>query len=282
MSKEILITGASGFVGSHLEKRLQSNDNYSVTTLDRKTTPLTKDVDLQKTLDKVEYVIHLAGLTRGSDSEMCEANLLSTVVLLEALNQLKHSPKIIFASSFGVYASSDHPIDEDSPLAPRGVYGLTKKWAEEAIKHAHDTKELHAVILRFSNVYGDGMPPNKHSVVANFIDKIKKEEPLTVTGDGTQMRDFVFVDDVVDAILNSIEKEDLQDFQIFNICSGRGISLTDLANLIGETVGVEPTINFVEATNPDGNWIGNNNRAKKELDWIPKTKLEEGLLCASE
>lgn len=276
MSEKILVTGSSGFIGSHLVNRLSEKKEFEVVKLDRTKYPLVTQSNLSDVLNGVFAIVHLGGVTRGLDIEITSANLNSTILLLDAIRDLKRKPHFIFASSFAVYESSDKLLSEHNLLYPRNIYGLSKKWAEEAINLSQKTSGYCATILRFANVYGKGILPNRHSVVANFVERIKNDEEIQISGDGSQKRDFVHVDDVVDAIIAALLRTEVS-YEVFNICSGFGTSMVELADQIGSIMNKKVKKEFIPSGVPDGDWIGENSKAKSKLHWNPRIAINDGL-----
>ena len=260
-----MVTGASGFIGQHL-----------MTALGKQAQPLGRQYTSLP--EGFKTIVHLGALTRGLFPEQIQANVTGTAHLLEAIAKLPDpKPKLIFASTFGVYTSQNITITESTPAAPasNNTYGLTKRWAEQAIEHY---SHIPSVILRFANVYGEGMPPNSHSVLSTFVYKIVNHEELIINGDGSQKRDFIHIKDVVTAITKAIDTDTPTEKPlIINICSGTPVSLKELILKIEALTGKNALIKYNKDAQESGFWIGSNQVAKEILGWKPKVELTTGL-----
>lgn len=277
MGKEILITGANGFIGNRLVRALSKKNEYAVSTLDRSKIQLSDVKNLKNTIKGKDVVIHLGGLTRGSLSELMDANVNGTLNILKAISTIEEEkPLVIFSSSFALYKPSKK-ITEHSAIGPKGDYGRSKLEAEKVLQEYSRKFDIPVLALRLSNVYGYGIPPFSHSVIATFMHLINEGEKINLDGDGNQERDFIYIDDVVSAIEKSILSPKRKLFEIVNICSADPISVKELANLIGQVIGKKVDINYLPENRNDS-WVGLNfNKAKKVLIWEPIMSLEKGI-----
>ncbi|MBW2964727.1 NAD(P)-dependent oxidoreductase [Candidatus Woesearchaeota archaeon] len=269
---KIGITGHRGFLGNYILGRLKANKKVSsVDGFDRPDDDLFDKESLKQFVKDKDVIIHLAALNRAEDMELLNVNLLGTFSLIEAIAEANQECRLVFASSFGVYGKSrkDDLIDEDFPAQPLSTYGFSKRFGEEMIAY----KLKNYAILRISNIYGPGGRPFYNSVIATFVHLAKEGKPLTITGSGEQARDFVFVDDVVDAFeMASISKKT----GVFNICSGEAISMNAIAAELKKGF---PKLK-VEHRKSDEEVIvtrGSYARANKAFGWKPKTRFEDGL-----
>lgn len=276
--REILVTGSTGFVGRNLLKDLDPG-RYKVTTLDRSIYSEGDIETLTKIVSKVDCVVHLAGISRGDATDMMKINLVGTTALIESISRLTEiKPNLVFASTFAVYSPGDSLLDEDSPTEPRNMYGLSKLWAEQVITDYSKRFNISSLILRLSNVYGPDMEPGKHSVVATFVDKIKKGEEITINGDGSQARDFIYIDDVVKAITRTINiLSQGEIIETVNICSNESISMLNLVNEISLITGNKAKVVFNASQKESGVWIGKNGKANKIIDWLPSVDFKDGI-----
>ena len=266
------ITGAKGFLGTHILDRLKRDSKInSVDGFDLPEGDLFNIPSLKKFVSGKDVIIHLAALNRADDAELMRVNVLGTLSLVKVIKEKNPSCRLVFASSFQVYSKSDEKdiIDEDFPTAPVSIYGLSKRFCEEIIVSMLGDY----AILRISNIYGPGCKPFYNSVVATFVQLAKDRKPLSISGKGTQSRDFVFVEDVARAFeLASLSKEK----GIFNICTGESISLNHLAELLKKEF---PSLE-VKNTPSDEKFIstkGDYKKAKNAFKWSPSINFEQGL-----
>tara|TARA_B100000003_G_scaffold198077_1_gene202655 strand:- start:207 stop:1112 length:906 start_codon:yes stop_codon:yes gene_type:complete len=241
VTSSLLITGASGFIGSKLNQDCKSL-GINTTTLDISGEPeIISDISSinwqEIDLRNFDYVVHLAALTSVQDSinypeEYFEVNSYSSRRLFEACAKNKVK-KVIFASSAAVYGDSPEKIkrigEEGPPSSPYAESKiLAEKFAEEFA-----SPETNFTCLRFFNVYGPNQREmnNYAAVIPSFINRISRGERVEIFGDGEQTRDFIHVDDVSRSIINSFRKE-LPFFAIMNIGSGEGTRIKNLAAMI--------------------------------------------------
>ena len=248
--KKVLVTGGAGFIGSHLCDRLFKED-FEVSVVDNlskgRIENLNKNVDffkininspkflkLLETL-RPKVIFHLAAQSSISYSlkdpkKDFQTNLFSTHKLLEKSRQIKIE-KVIFTSSAAVFGKAESlPIDENYPKNPISYYGISKLCSEYFFKNYYAEYKLPYVILRLANVYGPRQDAGgEGGVVAIFANQIQKKRPVTIFGSGNQTRDFVYVSDVVDALIKSIQKNVLGEF---NIGTSKQISVNKLLEML--------------------------------------------------
>ena len=236
----VFVTGGAGFIGTHLCKKLAllhkvtvydnfSNSNKENFPAMENVTLIVGDIlDNPKLLNSMknhDIVIHLAAKTDVIDSihnpsNTFQTNVQGTQNVLDSC-KFNHISKIIVASSAAVYQNSDNPIDETSPIKPLSPYGQSKLDMEKITIQS----KINYAILRLFNVYGNGQTAG---VIANFEKNISGNDPLTIFGDGTAVRDFIHIDDVINGIILSMKSTS----GIYNIASGNGTSISDLAKLL--------------------------------------------------
>ncbi len=264
------ITGASGFVGSHLKSALEKQ--HFVLQFKRMRGEKLPDMGrIQDFAKKVDVIFHLAGVNRGTEEEIATGNILWTYRLTQALKSIKQAPRIIFASSSQVYRPIDRPIKETDKPRPESLYGFAKLSAEEILL----SSGLDCKILRLSNVYGPGCRPNYNSVIATFCHRSVNQEPLAVNGDGSQGRDFVYVNDIVQAFIKSANIK--SRVKIFNVSSGKIISLKTILNQIGHQL---PELKVEYNKNADMGGLSyccDFSRFKAQSGWTPKVSLKKGI-----
>lgn len=261
---KIGITGSNGFIGSHLLRRLEK-EKISYKVFDKEEHNLSDPKTLIDFIDTCDLIVHLAAKNIDTNENIIKNNTLGTLCLMEALKKFSSEKRIIFLSSFQVYSK-------------KSLYGLSKRFAEHIIEYYSKNTVHKGTILRISNVYGPGCRPFYNSVVATFVHLIKKNQSLKINGDGSQKRDYLFVDDAVDAILKSIETKQKNKIEYFDICSGRLSSLKEIINDLEKIADKKVDVDFNTSVFA-GEEIKERNykKADRLLKWQPKFSLEEGL-----
>lgn len=293
-----VVTGAAGFIGSHLVERLlhdgfkvrmvdnfatgrQSNIGAAISSAPFRTAMFELDVttdDLEPVLDGATHVFHLAALADIVPSivdpwKYHRANVDGTVRVLEAVRRTESKPRFVYAASSSCYGIPDvYPTPETAAIRPEYPYALTKSIGEQIALHWAQVYDIPVVSLRFFNVYGPRARTagTYGAVFGVFLAQKLAGQPLTVVGDGTQTRDFIYVDDVVDAIVRAGDS-DLRR-AVFNVGAGAPQSITRLCELIGgETTHVPK-----RPGEPDCTWA-DITRIQELLDWRPRVSFEDGV-----
>ena len=282
----IFVTGGAGFIGTQLCKKLSSihkvtvYDNFS--NSNKENFPILKNLTLivgdildisklNNSMENHDVVIHLAAKTDVLDSISNPKNTFQTNVdgtqnVLDAC-KFHNVSKIIITSSAAIYESYNDSIDEMGITNPLSPYGKSKLDME---KITIDSK-MNYSILRLFNVYGSG---NSNGVIANFNKNILKDNPLIIYGTGEAIRDFIHVQDVVDAIIISMESKS----GIYNIASGVGISIINLAKLLIELSGKNSKIIYHSSRQGEILYsVANIVKSQKELGFYTKIPLNVGL-----
>jgi len=282
----VFVTGGAGFIGIHLCKKLAllhkvtvydnfSNSNKENFPVMENVTLIVGDIlDNSKLLYSMknhDVVIHLAAKTDVIDSIKNPDNTFQTNVkgTQNVLDSCKSNNilKIIITSSAAVYKNSNNSVDEISTTEPLSPYGQSKLDMEKIIIQS----KINYSILRLFNVYGNG---HTTGVIANFRKNILENTPLTIFGDGKAIRDFIHIDDVVDAIILSMKSTS----GIYNIASGYGTSISDLAKLLIRLSGKNSEIIYKSARGGEIIYsVANIIKSKKELGFYTKISLKNGL-----
>lgn len=244
-NNKVLITGGAGFIGSHITDDLLQN-NYSVVVLDNLSTGdetnlknpdklklyrinVEKD-DLQEIfkIEKPDYVIHLAAQTSVDYSFTnpyfdADTNIMATIRLLD-YSKKYGVKKFVAASSAAVYGNPKLlPVDENHPAEPMSPYGLSKLTMEKYIQLSN----VPYIIFRFSNAYGPRQKSSKESGVVAIFDKAMKQNlPIDIYGDGTQIRDFIYVEDIARICVKALEA-DVKN-EVINFSTNTGVTLNEL------------------------------------------------------
>ncbi len=295
------MTGAAGFIGSHLCERLlrigfevHGLDNLSRGSAE-KIEALRRNglhfhrVDVRDRYEverilrevKPDIVMHLAALISVEESfekpELyMEVNAVGTKNIVEGANKAG-SRRLIYASSAAVYGNPIKlPISEDHPLKPISPYGLSKLAGEVHIR-SRFTGEENSVILRIFNVYGPGQSLEYAGVIAKFLNHLRMKKPPTIFGDGSQTRDFIHVHDVVEAFIRSLDAK-LDNHEVINIASGKPTRIIDLAETMINLFGLDlkPVHQPLRQGDIQESYA-DISRARRILGWNPSITLKEGL-----
>jgi UDP-glucose 4-epimerase len=282
-----VVTGGAGFIGSHLVDALVARGD-DVTVVDDLSTGRRELVnaaarlvehDIREPFDaEADVVFHLAaqadvGTSMQRPAFDAEVNVVGTVNTLEAARA--SGAEVVFASTGGaIYGDVERPAAEDDPRRPVSAYGIAKLAAEgyvEGWNRMHGTS--HAV-LRFANVYGPRQSAAlEGGVVSIFMERLGRGEETLVFGDGEQSRDYVYVGDVVDAVLASVGRGG-----VYNIGSGVETTVNELHRLCAEIAGREQEPRHVDPRAGDARRsVLDASRAERELGWRARTPLDEGL-----
>jgi UDP-glucose 4-epimerase len=295
---KILITGVAGFLGSALAQKLV-NAGHEVLGLDDLSTgkeeviPTGVQFELGDMLDRsklwtllqgVECVFHLAAKVAVQESilyprEYNSTNVGGTVSVMEAMRDMGVK-RVVFTSSGAVYgAQIAQPLHEDMVPAPDSPYAVSKLSAEYYVKTIGRLWGIETVTLRIFNAYGPGqhLPADHPPVIPYFLKQAVKGGSLIIHNSGTQTRDFVYLDDVVDALTKASTASGV-DAATINIGSGNEVSVLDLAAEITELTGAETQTIFNHKAKGGVNRMrADLTRAKKLLGYKPKFKFREGL-----
>lgn len=297
LSREnILVTGGTGEIGSRLAKSLLSL-GVEVTVLSRRltTSPIVLSLlkrgeiqfiqcdlsakdDLERhkgSLKRASLIVHLASVISTSldVSQECissiDLNLMGTINLLRYTPSVKH---ICYASSMAVYGIPIRiPVDEEHPTEPQNIYGASKLATEKFLQIYSQEAGIPVTILRYGGVYGCKVT---YRAIPSFISNVLSNKPPVIFGDGSIKRDYVYVDDVVDATILALYR---QCSGIYNIGAGRGYSIKDVANTIMEIVGVNLGIEFSPERGVRYDFMYDISRARSVLGYSPKIGIREGL-----
>ncbi len=293
----ILLTGGAGFIGSHIADKLLEL-GASVVIVDdlcsgrKENIPdgaifyKTNIIDYKKlsnifSVHNFDYIIHEAAKINTNvmledPIEDVKSSILGTLNLLKLAvkNSVK---KFIYASSVAVYGRPKKlPARENDELMPIYSYGIVKKCTEEYIKYFSDNYKVNYSILRYGNVFGPRQPIfGEVGVIAIFTEKIISGENLVVFGNGSNLRDYIFIDDAVDLTIQTIHRGDRK---IFNIAQGIGISVNSVIeafeNAWEQKFSVEKK---PERVGEIGNFYSDISKAGNELHSLPKTDLQTGI-----
>ncbi|MDO8594884.1 MAG: NAD-dependent epimerase/dehydratase family protein [bacterium] len=291
-SQKVLVIGGAGFIGSHVTDALVKR-GFDVHVIDNLSGGKKEDVNpkaifhnadiralesIKPIIKGAQYVFHLAALPRVQYSikhpaETHEVNVTGTLNVLIAAKE-GGVKRVIYSASGSAYGDQQVlPLVETMTPTPKSPYGLQKYIGELHAKVWSDVYGLETVSLRYFNVYGPRINPDGAYALAigRFLKLRSEGKPLTVTGDGTQTRDFTNVRDVVRANLLAAESKKVGKGEVINIGAGRNFSVNQLVKLIGGK------IEYVAARLEPHDSLADNSLAKKLLGWKPEVTLEEGI-----
>ncbi|MGQ0641542.1 MAG: NAD-dependent epimerase/dehydratase family protein [Gemmatimonadaceae bacterium] len=305
MTRRALVTGGAGFIGSHVADALVAQ-GFNVDVLDNLSSGDRRNVPQNATLhamditssdaarlireSKYDAICHLAAQidVRKSVADPAfdaSVNVGGTVNLIEAVRQSSHPTRFVFSSTGGaIYGDFvDVPTEERASKDPESPYGIAKLSAEYYLAYYARIHGLDTVALRYSNVYGPRQNPHGEAgVVAIFCSRILEGKPLTVFGEGTQTRDYVYAGDVaranVAAVTRTLARPAQLDLRAFNIGTSRQTTVLELANSLKQAAKSDVPVHHAPAR------AGEQQRsavvidkAARELEWQPHVGLQEGL-----
>lgn len=292
---QILVTGASGFIGRHVVAAL-ADAGHAVTTLHRgdpvptlqASSPavrhLRADVlsdEARQAAARSEAVVHLAGRgdVQASFREPREYGILNAQGTLNILEGARQSrAHVILASTQRVYQPTDRPISEDAPLAPTDPYAYTKLIAEQWCQMYAEQLATPTTVVRLFSVYGSGQVGQGTSgVVSIFLDRARRGERLTVHAD--QQRDLTWVGDVAHGIRLAIESPPSSErpARVYNLATGVGTTLHALAGLVCAATGSTSEIVPPTSRSDEGDRVASIARAQAELGYAPQISIADGL-----
>jgi len=240
-------------------------------------------------LQGVDCVYHLAARVRVPESihypsDYNGVNVGGTVAVMEAMRDTGVH-RVVLASSGALYGEqARQPVHEDQMPNPNSPYGVSKIAAEYYVSTLGALYDIETVSLRLFNAYGPGqdLPPSYPPVIPQLLRQAQTGGSLVIFGDGTQTRDFVFVDDVVDALVAAATATDVNR-ALINVGSGQEVSINDLATKVARATGKQ--LNILNNQGQSGGvsrLVADIGRAKQLLGWSPRTSLEEGLALTLE
>lgn len=306
--KQVLVTGGLGFIGSNLCAELVRQgahvtivDNmlprhggnlFNIKDIEEKVRVNFSDIRNELSMNHLvkgkDYIFHLAGQVNHVDSMKnpihdLDINCKGTLVLLEALKLNNRDAKVIFAGTRGEYgATVKLPVDEEHPTNPKGIYAVTNLTAEKMVLVYDDIYGIKGACLRITNTFGPRhqMAHDEFGVFNWFIRKALDDAEIPVFGDGHILRDFLYVDDLIECLL-MVATCDAAYNDVFNVGTGVGISFRDVAAAIIKVVG-SGRVGFTEFTIErkevePGDYYADIGKIKGVVGWAPKVSLEEGI-----
>lgn len=300
MSKQYLVTGGAGFIGSHIVDALVARGD-KVRVLDDLSMGFLSNLEQSK--DKIDFVegsildedlvnklaegcdgvFHLAAVTSVPQSLdepifVHKVNALGTLTVIEAAR--KAGARVVFSSSAAVYGDDPSlPKTEDMPTFPISPYGVQKLMGEHYLRNFHCLFGLQAFCLRYFNVYGPRQNPASHysGVITIFCNRALSGQPIKIFGNGEHTRDFVYVSDVVQANLCAMAADDA-NARPLNVGTGKSVNLTQLASLIRNGAGSSSPIEYADPRPGDiVHSRSNPSNTFKAIGFKAQVPMEEGL-----
>jgi UDP-glucose 4-epimerase len=295
-----LVTGGAGFLGSHIVKRLLRRGDQVVVYDHRLRGKCLLDAELKhvvaveddvynadslrRAVDGCEAIFHCAAMVgmraySGQPAKTMETEEVGLRNVCQAALSCSGTP-VIYASSSSVYGAAGGGVglDEAQVVVPVSSYGTAKRFNEVYLEAEHAEHGLHSAAMRIFNMYGPRQ--DDRLVIPRFIQSAILGQDLVIYGDGAQTRDFVFVDDVVEAMLTIAER--IESFQVINVCSGQETAIRDLAALIIRLTGSRSTVSFRDQpterlTFEQSRCFGSRTKMEKMTAAKSATSLEDGL-----
>jgi UDP-glucose 4-epimerase len=288
-----LVTGGSGFIGSHVVDRLVA-EGASVVVFDNRIREdnlgealasgrvrtvegdVTDPASVRFAANGVAGVFHMAVLPLGPCSEdprLCvEVNVDGTLNVLETARDAG-AKKVVFSSASSVYGDTNETMDESHPLGARTMYGASKIAGEYLVRAFHDLYGIDYVILRYMNVYG---PRQEGGLVINVLRRIQSGEPPTIMGDGSQSFDFVHVADVAAANVRAMASDVGEG--TFNVGGGNEVTVRQIVDRLLDATGsdLQPEIRSDQVV-PMTRRVGSSEAAMQAFGWRPELDLDRGL-----
>lgn len=295
-----LVTGAAGFIGSHVCDELLKM-GHKVVAMDDLSGGFLENVPARAKFvkgqveDKIlvaklfkqhkfDYVFHLAAYAAEGLSHFIKTfnytnNLIGSVNLINAAVNARTVKCFVFTSSIAVYGRNQLPMSEDLAPQPEDPYGIAKYAVELDLKEAHEMFGLNHVVFRPHNVYGErqNLSDPYRNVIGIFMKQIRNGQPMTIFGDGRQTRAFSYISDVAPVIARSVEREKSYN-QIFNVGADHAYSVLELAQEVARCMGVKPDARHLDARNEVVNAYSAHDKARKFFgDLIGDVSLHDGL-----
>jgi UDP-glucose 4-epimerase len=307
--RQVLITGGLGFLGSNLAIALvglgaqvtlldamlddHGGNLFNVDPIRDRVMVNFSDIRDESSLKYLvagkDYVFHLAGqndhvLSLRDPFPDIEINIKGAAMLLETCRRVNRSARLVYGGTRGEYGPAVMlPVAEDHPMRPRGIYELSSLTAQQLFQIYHDNHGVASVTLRLTNVYGERaqMKHSRFGVANWFVRRALDDETIQVFGDGSLLRDFLYVQDAVDAMIRCAATEEAYG-QVFNVGNSRASSFRELAETVVRVAGTGrwefAPFSPERAAQEPGDFCSDVRKIKRVVGWEPTTSLEEGVV----
>ena len=294
MNMRVLVLGGNGFIGTHLVEALVAGGTYvrvlsrsgyrhvqPLHGVDYRYADFADSVSVAESLVDMDIVVHLISTTVPATANLdpladIAGNLLPTVRLLQQMRDMG-VPRLVFLSSGGtVYGNAKSvPIPEEHERNPLSSYGIVKVAIENYIAMFSSQYGLRSLVLRVSNPYG---PFQGHlgiqGVIPTFFQRILADDEVRIWGDGSNVRDYLYISDLVSSLVLSINQE-LEG--VYNVGSGQGVSLRDVVSLIEAITGISAHVEYLPPRGFDVRKVVLDiSKVRQAIDWAPVVSLREG------
>jgi UDP-glucose 4-epimerase len=307
--RQVLITGGLGFLGSNLAIALvglgaqvtlldamlddHGGNLFNVDPIRDRVMVNFSDIRDESSLKYLvagkDYVFHLAGQNdhvlslRDPFPDIDDINIKGTAMLLETCRRVNRSARLVYGGTRGEYGPAVMlPVAEDHPMRPRGIYELSSLTAQQLFQIYHDNHGVASVTLRLTNIYGERsqMKHSRFGVANWFVRQALDGATIQVFGDGSLLRDFVYVQDAVDAMVRCAATKEAYG-QVFNVGNGRASSFRELAETVVRVAGSGrweyAPFSPERAAQEPGDFCSDVRKIKRVVGWEPTTSLDEGV-----
>lgn len=287
-NKRILITGGRGFIGSRLSLKL-NNLKAKVDIYDNMNGyDITNETKLKAYVSKkYDIIYHLAGfsgsaISNNQKEKSFKVNSFATANLCELITYISPKTKLVISGTRLEYGKPEYlPVDENHPVKPISIYGISRLIATQTAMAYHIKSKLDVIIFRTSNVYGPHQNTKYvgYNVINNFIDRAKSGDVLPIYGRGNQKRDYIFIDDLIEAFILAGLSD--KSGQVYNLGFGKGIQFKKMLELIVKLAGRgiikykswPENLYYVET----GSYVSDISKIRNDLGFIPKTDFVQGI-----
>jgi UDP-glucose 4-epimerase len=306
--KQVLITGGLGFLGSNLAIRLvalgarvtlldamldnHGGNLFNVEPIRDQVTINLSDIRDESSLKYLvtgkDYIFHLAGqndhvLSLQDPFPDIDINIKGSAVLLETCRRVNRAARLVYGGTRGEYGRAVMlPVAEDHPIRPRGIYELSSLTAQQLFQIYHENHGVASVTLRLTNIYGERaqMKHSRFGVANWFVRRALDDETIEVFGDGSLLRDFVYVQDAVEAMIRCAATGEAYG-EVFNVGNSRASNFLELAETVVRVAGsgrwkLAPFSPERAAQEP-GDFVSDIRKIKRVVGWEPMTRLEDGV-----